>query len=189
MFGQRLFLVWSESGLVPIWSSRSSSYWPNNMLQFLLFENDRTDLKCHLKPIWRFLLSLIYCFGCHNKDIFDCFTGGNFLIEHLEFRRYTVFENHRKKSHSTLRAKRATFTFWVDKSSLKTPKMLNFGEVLKTRSLQSNSVTRQVTFNRTKNGGKCQNSNATFWVIFKQCELDKYFVLKKLHMSHVQNIQ
>ena len=28
----------------------------------------------------------------------------------------TVFENHTKKSHSTLRAKRATFTLWVDKS-------------------------------------------------------------------------
>ena len=26
----------------------------------------------------------------------------------------TVFENHRKKSHFTLRAKRATFTFCVD---------------------------------------------------------------------------
>ena len=24
-------------------------------------------------------------------------------------------------------------------------------------------------FNRTKIGGKCQNSNATFWVIFKHC--------------------
>ena len=34
-----------------------------------------------------------------------------------------VFENKRKKSHSTLRAKRATFTFWVDKSLLKMPKM------------------------------------------------------------------
>ena len=43
----------------------------------------------------------------------------------------TVFENLPKKSHSTLRAKRATFT--------------------------SNSVTRQVTFNRTKISGKCQN--------------------------------
>ena len=28
----------------------------------------------------------------------------------------TVFENHPKKSHSTLRAKRATFTFKMDKS-------------------------------------------------------------------------
>ena len=51
--------------------------------------------------------------------------------------------------------------------------MDNFGEFLKTWSLRSNSVTRQVSFNRTKIGGKCQNvksSNATFWVIFKQCE-------------------
>ena len=48
-----------------------------------------------------------------------------------------------KKSHSTLRAKRATFIFWVDKSSLKMPKMVNFGEFLKTWSLRSNSVTRQ----------------------------------------------
>ena len=37
-------------------------------------------------------------------------------------RQSTVFENLRKKSHSTLRAKNAMFTFWVDKSSLKTPK-------------------------------------------------------------------
>ena len=76
-----------------------------------------------------------------------------------------------KKSHSTLRAKRATFTFRVDKSSLKMPKMVHFGEFLKTWSLRLNSVTRQVSFNRTKNGVKCQNSNATFWVIFKQCVL------------------
>ena len=62
-----------------------------------------------------------------------------------------------KKSHSTLRAKRATFTFWVDKSWLKIPKLVNFGEFLKTWILRSNSVTRQVTFKRTKIGGKCQN--------------------------------
>ena len=30
--------------------------------------------------------------------------------------------------------------------------------ILRRRSLQSNSVTRQITFNRTKIGGKCQNS-------------------------------
>ena len=63
-----------------------------------------------------------------------------------------------KKSHSTLQAKRATFSFWVDKSELKMPKMVHFGEFLKTWSLRSNSVTRQVSFNRTKIGGKCQNS-------------------------------
>ena len=76
-----------------------------------------------------------------------------------------------KKSHSTLRAKRATFTFWVDKSWIKMPKMVHFGEFWKTWSLRSNSVTRHVSFKRTKIGGKCQNSNATFWLIFKQCEL------------------
>ena len=75
-----------------------------------------------------------------------------------------------KMSHSTLRA---TFTFWVDKSLLKMPKMVNFGEFLKTWRLRQNSVTRQVTFNRTKIGGKCQNTktwNATFLVIFKHCD-------------------
>ena len=77
-----------------------------------------------------------------------------------------------KKSYSTLRAKRATFTFWVDKSLLKMPKMVHFGEFLKTCSLRSNIVTRQVSLNRTKLGGKCQNSNTTFWVIFKQCVTD-----------------
>ena len=63
-----------------------------------------------------------------------------------------------KKYHSTLQAKRATFTFWVDKSSLKMPNMVHFCEFLETWSLWSNSVTRQVSFNRTKIGGKCQNA-------------------------------
>ena len=36
-----------------------------------------------------------------------------------------------EKSHSTLRAKQATFTFCVDKSSLKMPKMVHYGEFLK----------------------------------------------------------
>ena len=42
---------------------------------------------------------------------------------------------------------------------------------MKTWSLKSNSVTRQVNFNRTKlvENAKIKNSNATFWVIFKQC--------------------
>ena len=38
-----------------------------------------------------------------------------------------------KKSHSTLRVKRATFTFWVGKSSSRMPKMVKFGEFLKMR--------------------------------------------------------
>ena len=49
----------------------------------------------------------------------------------------------------------------------------------KTWSLRSNSVTRQVNFNRTKIGRKCQN--ATFWVIFKECELNSE--RKKIKMT------
>ena len=88
-----------------------------------------------------------------------------------------------KKSHSTLRAKRAYIlsrqkfkngTFWrvlekittVDvfkllwKSTHCSKNAKNWSilrELLKTWSLQSNSVTRQITFNFTKIGGKCQN--------------------------------
>ena len=84
-----------------------------------------------------------------------------------------------KKSLSTLRAKRATFTFWVDKKKfIKMPKMVQFGGLLKTWSLRLNRVTRHVTFNRTKIGGKCPNSSATFWVNFKHCEQQNYSSLK-----------
>ena len=54
--------------------------------------------------------------------------------------------------------------------------MVQFGEFLKTWSLRSNSVTRKVSFYRTKIGGKCQNSNATFWVIFKQCDFAMTYI-------------
>ena len=50
--------------------------------------------------------------------------------------------------------------------------MVQFGEFLKTWSLRSNRVTRQVSFNRSKNDlkmPKLKNSKATFRVIFKHC--------------------
>ena len=56
---------------------------------------------------------------------------------------------------------------------IKLTKKVNFGEFLKTWGLRSNSVIRQVTFNRTKIDEKYQqmkSSYATFWVIFKHCE-------------------
>ena len=64
------------------------------------------------------------------------------LLYHMVDR--TVFKNRQKKSHSILRAKRATFTFWVAQSLLKMPKVINFWRVF-------------------------ENSNATFLVIFKHC--------------------
>ena len=57
----------------------------------------------------------------------------------------TVFENQWKSLIQHLRAKRATRTFWVDKSSFKMPKMVQ----------------------------KLKNSNETFWVVFKQCATHK----------------
>ena len=68
-----------------------------------------------------------------------------------------MFENHRKSLIQHCEQS--------DKSSLKMSKMVQFGEFLETSNLRSNSVTRQVSFNRTKIGGKCQNaknSNATY---------------------------
>ena len=41
---------------------------------------------------------------------------------------------------------------------IKNAKNTQFGKFLKTCGLRSNSVTREVSFNRTKIGGKCQNS-------------------------------
>ena len=87
-----------------------------------------------------------------------------FLTQSLQdhpFLMFRITQNHivwksPKKSHSKLRAKRATFTFWVDKSLLKMPKKVHFGEFLKIWSLRSNNVTRLVTLNRTKIGGKYQ---------------------------------
>ena len=75
--------------------------------------------------------------------------------------RHSVWKS-KKKSHSTLRVSGQEF--------IKSAK----NGFLKTWSWRSNSINRQVIFNRTKIGGKCQNpkySNATFWVIFKQCIL------------------
>ena len=52
---------------------------------------------------------------------------------------------------------------------IKNVKSGQFYEFLKTCSVQSNSVTRQVNLNRTKVDGKGQYSNTTFLVIVKHC--------------------
>ena len=54
------------------------------------------------------------------------------------------------------RASEASFVYIL--SGRKINKKAKNGEFLKTWSLWPNSVTRQVSFNRTKIGGKCQNS-------------------------------
>ena len=127
-----------------------------SMLGFDLFCRHRTTnvyetFHCGLKKAFFFFF--VHCHNIFSITIVVC------KARHNQLRRRQVHSvwKSQKKSHSILRAKWATFTFWVDKSSLKMPKMVNFGEFLKTWSLRSNSVTRQVSFYRTKIGGKCQN--------------------------------
>ena len=58
--------------------------------------------------------------------------------------------------------------------------MVHFGEFLKTRSLRSNSVTRQVSFNRTKIGGKCQIQKFKCDILSNfqtMCEIGRYRLL------------
>ena len=73
-----------------------------------------------------------------------------------------------KKSHST-------FTIWVHKSSLK---MVNLANFLYNYSLRSNSVTKQVNFNRTKIGSKCQKIQMRLLMFF--CKLLWTTVMIKL---------
>ena len=62
--------------------------------------------------------------------------------------------------------------------------MVHFGEFLKTWSLRSNSVTRPVTFNKTKIGGKCHNSNATFLSNFQtMCKHNIFEIFRVFHFS------
>ena len=77
----------------------------------------------------------------------------------FSFSKSTMFENHRK---SLIRHCKLRLHFEWTKVKIKIPKIVHFGEFFKTWSLRSNSVTRQVSFKRTKIGRKCPNSNATF---------------------------
>ena len=58
-----------------------------------------------------------------------------------------MVENHRKSRIFNI-ASEASYVYIlsVDKSSLKMPKMANFGEFFENLKLQSNSVTRHVNF-------------------------------------------
>ena len=79
----------------------------------------------------------------------------------------TVFENHRK---SLIQRCERSYVYTLNGQKLiKNAKNDPLWQVLKICSLRSKRVIRQVSFNRTKIGGKCQISNATYWVIFKQC--------------------
>ena len=85
--------------------------------------------------------------------------------EILNWQKKTEIENHRKKSHSTLRAKRAMFTFWVDKNSLKMPKMVDFWRVFEKFKACGQTVLPDRTIligQKMVENVKIENSNETF---------------------------
>ena len=69
-----------------------------------------------------------------------------------------------KKSHSTLQAKRATFTFWVDKSWLKKPKNGQFWRVFRKPEAHGQTVLpdRQINLIGKKLLEKAKIKNAIF---------------------------
>ena len=84
---------------------------------------------------------------------------------------HTLFNISQKKSHSTLRAKRATFTFWVDKSYEKCQKWSILASFWKPEACgQTVLPDRSVLIvQKLVENAKIKKSNATFWVIFKLC--------------------
>ena len=75
-----------------------------------------------------------------------------------------------KKSHSTLRAKRATFTFWVHKNWLKMPKMVILASFWKTEAC-GQKVLPDMSILIEQKLVNSQNWNATFPAIFKYYEV------------------
>ena len=75
------------------------------------------------------------------------------LFQRLQCTVHTVLGNYRKGLIQHCERSELHLHFDWTKVNLKMPKMVHFDELLKTWSLQSNSVTRQVIFNRTKIGG------------------------------------
>ena len=115
-----------------------------------------------------------------------------------------------KKSHSTLLRLRPKFIkipkmvnlkIWSLRSkSVTGPVNFNKTKLVKNAKKCSiwkpetygQSVTRQANLNETKIDGKCQNyKNATFWVIFKQCEsckesnLEHYLCLMPRNLGYI----
>ena len=69
----------------------------------------------------------------------------------------TVFESHRKSLIQHCERSDLRLQLSGKKLIKNVQKWSILGEFLNTLGLRSNSVTRQVSFNRTKIGGKCQN--------------------------------
>ena len=134
-----------------LFESKPKHFWMLAKKRQMLWRN-RIEVKCGSgRQITKETRGLETCWGQKEKRFDLCKTHGKPDYDTSAERKqlHSVWKS-QKKSHSTLRVKRASFTFWMDKSSLKRPKMVNFGEFLKNWSLRSNSVTRQIIVKRIK---------------------------------------
>ena len=116
--------------------------------------------------------SILVFLGLKMQDLtvrYPCFSSFFFL-----YIAHSVWKS-QKKSHSTLRAKRATPLHFEWPKVLKLPKTaVNLASLLKNcDTWGSNSNTRQVTSKWTKMPKK-KYSNATFWMIFKHCAQGRF---------------
>ena len=82
---------------------------------------------------------------------------------------HTVFENHRKSLIQHCERSELRLHFEWTKSLLKSTKYDQFWRVFENLKLAVKQCYQTGQISRTKIGVKCRNSNATFWVIFKQC--------------------
>ena len=89
-----------------------------------------------------------------------------------------VWRSHKKVSFNI--AIEVSYVYiWVDKRSLKMPKMVNFDKFWKPYAC-SQTVLPDMTgqFQKDKNGLKIPKSNETFRVIFKECEYTFEYLLQ-----------
>ena len=111
-----------------------------------------------------FLKSKLLCLQCCKRDFKKVKQTSRYSLtvpvtQFKHIRHVHGVWKSQKKCHSTLRAKRATFTFWVDKSWLKKPKNGQFWRVFRKPEAYGQTVLpdRQINFNWQKIVGKGKN--------------------------------
>ena len=137
------------------------------------------------------------CEFCENVNLEKCEFGKLWILEKKMWILHSVWKSHKKVAFNI--ASEACYVYILSGQKLiKNAKNGQLWRIFETWNLRSNIVTRQVYFNRIKNGGICpKKSNATFWVIFKHCDFDPKITvmnekLKKnpllaLKFKHVKN--
>ena len=141
-----------------LFESKPKHFWMLAKKRQMLWRN-RIEVKCGSgRQITKETRGLETCWGQKEKRFDLCKTHGKPDYDTSAERKqlHSVWKS-QKKSHSTLRVKRASFTFWMDKSSLKRPKIVNFGEFWKTEACGQIVLPDRSLSKGSKINGKCQN--------------------------------